>query len=118
MSMTVSGARRPRGLGVVLLAVLLAVLGMSVALHGDGGAAAESRGGGAAVDVSVVQVVVPVRRVAVESLGVHGSPSLVGTVPNGVRSAGLVRLCGLDAEVAPALRVARLVVAGDRAPPG
>jgi hypothetical protein len=114
MAMTVGAARRSV---VVLLAVLLAVLGLSVALH-EGWAAAHSRDGGAAVDASVVNVVAPVRRVAAEPLSTHGEPTLLGTLPNGVHPALLTRLVDLDAEMAPALRVARLVVAGDRAPPG
>jgi hypothetical protein len=118
--MTMSGARRPVGPVVVLLAVVLAVLGVSVAFHGDSGTAAESRGAGAAVDASFVQVVAPVRRVVAEPspLSVLGAPVLLGAVPGGVVSAVLTRLSGLDNEVAPVLRAARRVVSGDRAPPG
>lgn len=116
--MTVSGARRPAGPAVVLLAVVLAVLGMSVALHGDSGTTAESRGSGAAADASIVKAVAPVRRVPAEPLSTHGAPTLLGTVPNDAAPAVLTRLTGLDTEVAPALRAARRVAAGDRAPPG
>jgi len=116
--MTVSGARRPGGLVVVLLAVLLAVLGMSVALHGDSGNAAESRDAGPAVDASFVQVVAPLRRVAAEPLSTHGESTLLGTIPHGAYPAVVTRLIDLDTEVTPVSRLARLVVAGDRAPPG
>jgi hypothetical protein len=123
----VSWARRPAGLAVVvLLAAVLAAVGVPVPLHGDGAGsmAPASRGAGAAVDGSLVEVVAPVRavgRLAAEPslLGVHGhgEPMLFGTVPSGVPLVALMRLGGHQLRVMPAARAAHRLTVGDRAPP-
>jgi hypothetical protein len=127
VSMAVRVVRRPGWLAlVVLLAALLAVLGMAFSVHGQGVASStpEPRGADAAADGVSVEAVAPVRSVgrpAVEPspLGVHGSGELVafGTTPNAAPLPALMRLGGHHASVLPRLRAALRPAVGDRAPP-
>lgn len=125
--MAVSVVRRPGWLALaVLLAALLAVLGMAFSTHGQSAASTSPapRGADAAADGLSVKVVAPVRsigRPVVEPspLSVHGPSELVpfGTTPNAAPPPALMRLGDHHTNVMPRLRAALRPAVGDRAPP-
>jgi hypothetical protein len=122
----VSGARRPGGPAALLLAVVLAVLGTSVHLPGDGDrwAAAEPRHAGATVDASFVPVVAPVRPVGRSGHepsppDSHGSLNAgpIGMAPADVPPVVWMRLGDRHESGEPVLLAPHRSSLGDRAPP-